>query len=71
MSQPVPAPPAASANTGPKPHSDGLGPMPLRIEDVYRLVGALYLEVDLLRRHVQMLQAALNAQVPTESVSSR
>jgi hypothetical protein len=50
---------------------DGVMPMSLRMEDVYRLVGALYLEVDLLRRHVQTLQAALDAQAPTESLSSR
>jgi hypothetical protein len=43
----------------------------LRIEDVYRLVGALTLEVDLLRRQVQTLQTALDAQVPTDSLSSR
>jgi hypothetical protein len=51
--------------------SDGVGPMALRMEDVYRLVGALYLEVDLLRRHVQTLQAALDAQMSTESLSPR
>jgi hypothetical protein len=45
--------------------------MPLRMEDVYRLVGALYLELDMLRRHVQTLQAALDAQAPTESLSPR
>jgi hypothetical protein len=50
---------------------NGVGPMPLRMEDVYRLIGALYLEVDLLRRHVQALQAALDAQMPTESLSPR
>jgi hypothetical protein len=51
--------------------SDGIGPMPLRIEDVYRLIGALYLELDLLRRHVQTLQAALDAQAPMESLNPR
>jgi hypothetical protein len=45
--------------------------MSLRIEDVYRLVGAMYLELDLLRRQVQTLQAALDAQTPTESLSPR
>jgi hypothetical protein len=50
---------------------DGVVPMPLRMEDVYRLVGALYLEVDLLRRQIQALQAALDAQAPTESLSPR
>jgi hypothetical protein len=45
--------------------------MSLRMEDVYRVVGALYLELDLLRRHVQTLQAALDAQAPTESMSPR
>jgi hypothetical protein len=51
--------------------SDGVMPMSVRMEDVYRLIGALYLELDLLRRHVQTLQAALDAQTPTESLSSR
>jgi hypothetical protein len=41
------------------------------MEDVYRLIGALYLEVDLLRRHVQTLQAALDAQASTEALSPR
>jgi hypothetical protein len=50
---------------------DGVVPVALRMEDVYRLVGALYLELDLLRRHVQTLQAALDAQTPTESLSPR
>jgi hypothetical protein len=50
--------------------SDGVMPM-LRIEDVYRLVGALYLEVDLLRRHIQILQAALDTHTPAESLSPR
>jgi hypothetical protein len=46
-------------------------PMALRIEDVYRLVGAMYLELDLLRRQVQTLQSALDAQASTESLSPR
>jgi hypothetical protein len=50
---------------------DGIGPMSLRMEDIYRIVGALYLELDLLRRHVQTLQAALDAQTSTESLSPR
>jgi hypothetical protein len=50
---------------------DGLVPMALCIEDVYRLVGAMYLELDLLRRQVQSLQAALDAQISTESLNPR
>jgi hypothetical protein len=50
---------------------DGVMPISLRIEDVYRLVGAMYLELDLLRRQVQTLQAALATQAPMESLSPR
>jgi hypothetical protein len=50
---------------------DGVVATPLRMEDVYRLIGALYLELDLLRRHVQILKAALDAQTSTESLSQR
>jgi hypothetical protein len=46
-------------------------PMSLRMEDVYRVIGALYLELDLLRRHVQSLQAALDAHASMDSVSPR
>ena len=34
---------------------------PLTMEDVHKLIGALYLEIDRLRRHVEVLQAHITA----------
>jgi hypothetical protein len=34
-------------------------PKPLNIEDVQKLIGSLYLEIEMLRRYVQTLRTAL------------
>jgi hypothetical protein len=57
MTQPVPAPPAAATNTGPKP---------LVMEDIYRLIGALHLEIEVLRRQNAELRERLAAHGVTE-----
>jgi hypothetical protein len=57
MTQPVPAPPSASTNTGPKP---------LVMEDIYRLIGALHLEIEVLRRQNAELREQLAASGVTE-----
>jgi hypothetical protein len=54
--QPVPAPSSAPANTGPKP---------LVMEDIYKLIGALHLEIEVLRRQ----NADLRAQLATHGVT--
>jgi hypothetical protein len=57
MSQPVPAPPPAPTNTGPKP---------VTMEDIYRLIGALHLEIEVLRRQNAALREHLAAHGVTE-----
>jgi hypothetical protein len=56
MTQPVSTPPVASTNTGPKP---------LVMEDIYRLIGALHLEIEVLRRQ----NAELREQLATHGVT--
>jgi hypothetical protein len=43
---------------------DGLTPTPLSPEEHHQLIGALYLEIHLLRRHVAQLRAALDRREP-------
>jgi hypothetical protein len=50
--QPTPAPPISSTNTGPKP---------LVMEDIYKLIGALHLEIEVLRRQNAQLTEQLAA----------
>jgi hypothetical protein len=57
MSQPMPASPSASTNTGPKP---------LTMEDIYKLIGALHLEIEVLRRQNAELREQLVAHGVTE-----
>jgi hypothetical protein len=57
MTQPGPAPPLASSNTGPKP---------LVMEDIYKLIGALHLEIEVLRRQNAELREQLTAHGVTE-----
>jgi hypothetical protein len=57
MNEPVSAPPSASTNTGPRP---------LTMDDVYKLIGALHLEIEVLRRQNAHLQEQLAAQRVTE-----
>jgi hypothetical protein len=52
MSQPVSAPPSAATNTGPKP---------VTMEDIYKLIGALHLEIEVLRRQNAQLTEQLAA----------
>jgi hypothetical protein len=56
MTQPMPAPPSAPANTGPKP---------LVMSDIYQLIGALHLEIEVLRRQ----NAELREQLATHGVT--
>lgn len=42
------------------------GPKPVTMEDVYKLVGALYLEIEVLRRQNQHLREQLAARGVTE-----
>jgi hypothetical protein len=57
MSQPVPAPPSATTNTGPRP---------VVMDDIYKLVGALYLEIEVLRRQNAHLREQLAEHGVTE-----
>jgi hypothetical protein len=57
MSQPVTAPPSAPTNTGPKP---------LTMEDIYKLIGALHLEIEVLRRQNASLREQLTEHGVTE-----
>jgi hypothetical protein len=41
------------------PSDLGLEPKQLNIEDVQKLIGGLYLEIEMLRRYVQTLKTAL------------
>lgn len=45
---------------------DLLAPKPLTIEEIYRVIGALYLELDVLRRQVQTVRASLETSPPTD-----
>lgn len=44
------------------PPVEGLTPTPLTMDDVQQLIGALYLEITVLRRQVQSLRAHLEAE---------
>lgn len=57
MSQPAPAPPTAATNTGPKP---------VTMDDIYKLIGALHLEIEMLRRQNAHLREQLAAHGVTE-----
>ena len=46
---------------------DVLTPTPLSLDDVHKLVGALYLEIDALRRYVQLLRAHIERHAHSES----
>lgn len=39
---------------------DVFTPMPLSQDDIHKLIGALYLEIDVLRRYVQQLRAHID-----------
>ena len=52
MNEPTAAPPTPSTNTGPKP---------LLMEDIYKLIGALHLEIEVLRRQNAQLAEQLAA----------
>jgi hypothetical protein len=41
------------------PSDLGVEPKPLNIEDVQKLIGSLYLEIEMLRRYVHTLKTAL------------
>jgi hypothetical protein len=56
MNEPVTTP--LTTNTGPKP---------LVMEDIYKLIGALHLEIEVLRRQVQHLREQLAAHGVTEA----
>ena len=36
-------------------------PTPVTIDDIHKLIGALYLEIDNLRRHIQVLRAHIES----------
>jgi hypothetical protein len=55
MTQPVPPP--TTTNTGPKP---------LLMEDIYKLIGALHLEIEVLRRQNATLREQLAEHGVTE-----
>jgi hypothetical protein len=57
MTQSMPAPPSAASNTGPKP---------VTMEDIYRLIGALHLEIEVLRRQNAELREQIAASGVTE-----
>jgi hypothetical protein len=57
MNQPISAPSSAPSNTGPKP---------LVMEDIYKLIGALHLEIEVLRRQNVELRERLIAAGVTE-----
>ena len=48
------------------PTSVPTGPKPLLMEDIYRTIGALYLQIDLLQRQNQHLREQLAARGVTE-----
>jgi hypothetical protein len=50
----------------PVQQAQNTGPRPVTMEDVYKLIGALYLEIEVLRRQNQHLGEQLAARVVTE-----
>jgi hypothetical protein len=54
-------PAAPATNTGPGTQAMNTGPRPVTMDDIYKLVGALHLEIEVLRRQNAELQAQLAA----------